>query len=130
MDHISIAIDKDNSFKALAEIQKTYPQQVDRTAIERIEQLIDRADPHILEMWIGRRDSLPYRVTIVTSLPEGEREDGGKMSFTVSMRKFNESVSVKIPVPAITAKEAFLRVSGKTDGTASKLQPVLETLSE
>ncbi|MBI4054253.1 MAG: hypothetical protein HY397_02905 [Candidatus Doudnabacteria bacterium] len=59
------------------------------------------------EAWIGKKDSLPYKLIVSSDLPESLNGATGKFEYTINFHDYNKPVIVDIPENAINFEDLF-----------------------
>jgi len=60
------------------------------------------------EIWIGKKDFLPYRITLNSVIKETDKsKTSGKVNYTVSFKNFNQPVQIEVPASVKTPEEVF-----------------------
>ncbi len=71
------------------------------------------------EIWIGKDDLLPYKISLNFVIPEtGDSKASGNISIVLSAKNYNKPVAVEVPAPVKTTEEimsGFMRGLGGFD---------------
>lgn len=109
--HLKFNIDKENLKNYISEIIKIYYKDIDKTYIEirEIQKIINNAfdtlDFSGIEVWIGKKDYLPYKFSAAIDFSDKKTKEGGKISIFASFKNYNKPVKVEIPQNAKSFEE-------------------------
>ncbi len=123
MFHYSYSFDKKELTDLLAELRGviTGDPKTDQNDIDGIRESIEKAQMPTGEIWISRKDYLPYKITFnaVNKKTIGTVTSDWNMALTLNLSKYNEAVVVEKPADATPLEEAMKGMLGAIDGTGS-----------
>jgi hypothetical protein len=108
--HYKFAVDKTEIKNLVLKINEVVASEDRPTAAEmaELDEELAQADLPEGEIWIGKKDFLPYKVTFTFEIKETEKVSGsGRIDFVFKFKNFNQPVSVVAPSSSKTISEAL-----------------------
>ncbi len=104
--HFKYEIDKENLEKALSKWQEmVYGEEYSAIDKELFGRSLENTEFKGGEIWIGKANLLPYKITL--GLIEEVNDQASGIELSLSLRSFNEAVTVEKPTEFLTTQEAL-----------------------
>lgn len=105
--HYKFIIDKEGVKKLIADISKiVHDKTLTEKEIADYDKSFEAIELPEGEIWIGKKDLLPYKILLSSVLKETDKSKvAGKFTITLLFKNFNKTVQIDIPSPVKTLEE-------------------------
>lgn len=112
--HYKLIVDKEELKKLLVDISTVVQDQISTeeglVGFEEGLEIIEFIDG---EIWIGKKDYLPYKISLTMIIKEtSESKTAGKSIATMSFKNYNKPVKIDVPSPVKDIEEIFGKLLG------------------
>ncbi|MCX6793451.1 MAG: hypothetical protein NTY12_05565 [Candidatus Falkowbacteria bacterium] len=130
MYHYKLDVEKDEMKKLFIEISEIVSKKkmTDQELIdfnksfdESFDESIKTGESHDIQIWIGKKDFLPYKIYVGTSFKKTEKiKTSGNLSLTLNFKNFNQPVKIEAP-DAKPVEQVFSELFAEFQGLSSNL---------
>lgn len=116
--HYKFAIDKQGIKKLTTDISQIVQNKaLTEKELADFDKSLEAIELPEGEIWIGKKDLLPYKVSLSSTIKETEQsKTSGKISFTLLFKNFNKPVQIDIPAQAKPLEEVLGGLFGGLQG--------------
>jgi hypothetical protein len=125
--HYKFSIDKNEFKKLIKDISSVQNKTLTDRELAEFDKSFDKALEAIElfggEIWIGKKDYLPYRVILNLKIKEtAEFQKGGQITITILLKNYNKPIQIDTPSPVKNIEE----ILGPLFSSVKQFQPKLQ----
>lgn len=126
--HYTFIVDKGNLRKTIIEGTKIIEnRKLTKKELSKLDEDLKSITPYKGEIWIGKKDLLPYKLSLNTVFAKtSASKNSGTVSFVLTLKNFNKLIQVDVPQQTRPIKEVFSELFVKFTGESSKKSADIE----
>lgn len=105
--HYVFTMDKNGLIPFMKEVAPITGETFTAEQEAQLKESLEMFDTISGEIWVGKKDYMPYRLSLVFGIKPNESMSSGNMTMTMSFKNFNKAFNVTVPSGATPAAEFF-----------------------
>jgi len=113
--HYKFVVDRDNLIKLIADVNSIIQDKtLTENEIADLNKSLEIIESFAGEIWIGKEDLLPYKVSLETLIKETDKsKTSGKLTLVTLFKNYNKPVQIDIPSPVKDLEEFLGELFGE-----------------
>lgn len=105
--HYRFSYDKQNVAKLIARVSEIMKKPVTEQQRLDLEKGLSQMDLKNGEIWIGKKNFLPYKLLLSLSMKSEDGKSYGTLAFNLNFKNYNKPVQIETPFPSKSIQELF-----------------------